>query len=656
MISYRIQSVLNFLVFTLVFIIILPFSSCIKEEEKIMKVRNDSITGITNTSAKAHATVIDLGSGIDQHGHCWSTSAELNIDINDGKSELGSANKTGQFTSEMKDLSPDTKYYVRAYVQKSSSVIYCDNILPFRTLTIGMPVVFTDSISDISESGATAHGNLTSLGAGVSSVLQHGHCWSNETTTPTVDDKKTSLGSKSTTGPFESEIVHLSPGELYYVRAYATNIAGTAYGDTTSFITSVAGTVPVVTTGIISNTTQTGATVTGSLDNMGSGFSSVSEHGHCWSSETSTPTINDDKTSLGTRSTTGSFESSLTGLTPDVLYYVRAYATNNSGIGYGNPVSFSTEPPAGVPELTTTPVSSITGTTAKSGGTIISEGGSPITAKGICWSPSSNPTTSDNCTNVGSGSAAFESTMTGLEQQHKYYVMAYAINASGTGYGNEIVFTTKFDCGTRLTDPRDEKTYLTVQIGDQCWMAENLNVGDYITGMKIPGNNSVIEKHCYNDNEANCDLYGALYRWNEMMDHTEIEMTTGICPKGWHIPSDFEWKILEKELGMSQETADSTGWRGTDEGGKLKAAGTTYWEDPNAGATNSSLFTALPAGHVDPDGNFTGLGYNTSYWTSTLIIDTQCWRRYLDNNESRIYRIDGNRTWGASVRCVKDQE
>jgi uncharacterized protein (TIGR02145 family) len=656
MISYRIQSALNFLVFTLVFIIIFPLSSCIKEEEKIMKVRNDSISDVLNTSAKAHATVIDLGSGIDQHGHCWSTSAELNIDINDGKSELGSLDNTGQFTSEMKDLSPDTKYYVRAYVQKSSSVIYGENKLSFRTLTISLPVVTTGTIKSVSETTATVSGNLDSIGAGVSSVSQHGHCWSNETTTPTVDDNKTSLGPKDTIGSFESVIVGLSPGELYYVRAYATNNAGTAYGDTISFITSAAGTVPVLTTGIISNVTENSATAAGSLNNMGSGFSSVSQHGHCWSSETSTPTINDDKTSLGTRSTTGSFESSLTGLTPDILYYVRAYATNSSGTGYGNPVSFSTEPPAGVPELTTTPVSSITGTTATSGGSITSDGGSSITAKGICWSTNHNPTIYDNNKNEGNGTGAFVSTMEGLDQKTIYYVRAYATNATDTGYGNEIAFTTKFDCGTRLTDPRDGKTYLTVQIGDQCWMAENLNVGEMLSGVKTPGNNDLIEKHCYNDNESNCDLYGGIYTWDEMMDHTEIEMTTGICPKGWHIASDFEWKILEKELGMSQETVDSTGWRGTDEGGRLKAAGTTYWEDPNTGATNSSLFTALPAGHSDPDGNFSGLGYNTSYWTSTLIIDTQCYRRYLQADESRIYRADGNRTWGASVRCVEDQE
>ena len=439
----------------------------------------------------------------------------------------------------------------------------------------------------------------------------------------------------------------LSPGVVYYARAYATNNAGTAYGDTISFKTLTAEGVPTVTTGIIYNITETSASANGNLDDIGSGFSSVSQHGHCWSSEATAPTINDNKTSLGSKNTTGSFESSLTGLTPNVLYYVRAYATNNAGTGYGNPVSFSTSATAGVPELITTPVSSITGTTATSGGSITSDGGSSIIAKGVCWSSSHNPTTGDDYTNEGSGSGTYVSVMTGMNQKTLYYVRAYATNANGTGYGDEIEFVTGFDCGTRLTDPRDGKSYLTVQIGSQCWMAENLNVGQRIDGVQDSQNNSIIEKYCYDNNEDNCNLYGGMYTWDEIMDHTTVEMTQGVCPKGW--------QTLEMHLGMSQETADSVGWRGAGEGGKLKAPGTTYWDPPNRGATNSSLFTALPAGHLDPDGNFSGIRYNTSYWTSTLIIDTQVWRRYLSADEHRISRLDGNREYGASVRCVEDQ-
>jgi uncharacterized protein (TIGR02145 family) len=244
--------------------------------------------------------------------------------------------------------------------------------------------------------------------------------------------------------------------------------------------------------------------------------------------------------------------------------------------------------------------------------------------------------------------------MTGLDSYTIYFVRAYAINAAGVQYGNELEFRTAFNCGTRLMDERDGKTYLTVQIGEQCWMAENLNVGTMTPGASDQADNGVIEKYCYGDDPGNCDLYGGIYQWNEMMQYTTIESTRGVCPDGWHLPSDFEWKLLEMALGMSQESADSTGWRGTNEGGKLKAAGTAYWDAPNAGATNESLFTALPAGGRNSSGNFEALGYYADFWTSTLIIDQQSWYRYLDADESRIYRVDGFQPYGTSVRCVKD--
>ena len=138
------------------------------------------------------------------------------------------------------------------------------------------------------------------------------------------------------------------------------------------------------------------------------------------------------------------------------------------------------------------------------------------------------------------------------------------------------------------------------------------------------------------------------------MQYTEIESSQGVCPAGWHIPSDYEWKILERNLGMSVEQSDATEWRGTDEGGKLKSGGTSLWNPPNTGATNSSLFSALPAGMVFHDGGSSGLDDFAVFWTSTPILDTQAWYRYLHTDESRIYRVDGFRPNTSSVRCVKD--
>jgi uncharacterized protein (TIGR02145 family) len=290
-----------------------------------------------------------------------------------------------------------------------------------------------------------------------------------------------------------------------------------------------------------------------------------------------------------------------------------------------------------VPEVRTAAVGPITGTTATSGGSITSDGGSSITAKGVCWSTNRFPSISDYKTNEGSGAGSYVSVMTGLEQKTLYYVRAYATNASGTGYGDEIAFVTDFDCGTTFTDPRDGKSYLTVQIGSQCWMAENLNVGQRINGSENQTNNSTIEKYCYDDNGNSCDQYGGLYQWDEMMQYTTIEMTQGVCPKGWHIPSDNEWQELEIHLGMDSGDAASAGMRGTDQGAQLREGG-------------SSGFKALMAGKRNTEATFESLGDYTTFWTSSGTTRT------LSTSWAQIYKgTTDPKNNGFSLRCVEDQ-
>ncbi len=137
------------------------------------------------------------------------------------------------------------------------------------------------------------------------------------------------------------------------------------------------------------------------------------------------------------------------------------------------------------------------------------------------------------------------------------------------------------------------------------------------------------------------------------MQYTTVS-TRGVCPAGWHVPSDNEWKILEMTLGMSQVDADTTRWRGTDEGGKLKAV-SDLWIGENVGATNSSHFTALPAGDRTSDGTYEALGYFTDFWTSTFDAGTESiWYRYMHTDNAQIYRVKGNRKYGTPIRCIKD--
>ncbi len=135
---------------------------------------------------------------------------------------------------------------------------------------------------------------------------------------------------------------------------------------------------------------------------------------------------------------------------------------------------------------------------------------------------------------------------------------------------------TPFTCGDTFTDTRAGNTYATVQIGEQCWMAENLNIGTLINGSSNQTDNEIIEKYCYDDSEANCDIYGGLFQWDEMMEYTTTEGLQGICMEGWHLPTDAEWCTLEQEVDTTISCSSWGQYRGVDGGGKLKETGTTH--------------------------------------------------------------------------------
>ncbi len=213
-------------------------------------------------------------------------------------------------------------------------------------------------------------------------------------------------------------------------------------------------------------------------------------------------------------------------------------------------------------------------------------------------------------------------------------------------------------CGDPITDSRDGKSYTTVQIGNQCWMAENLNIGTRIDGSNNQTDNGTIEKYCYDDDEANCDTYGGLYQWNEMMQYVTTEGTQGICPDGWHLPSDDEWKTLEMELGMSQSEANGSGWRGTNEGSKM-AGNAALWQDgtlENDPEFGTSGLTVLPAGYRYDDG-FYSQGEDSHLWSSSDTIFMYApfmWMRNLCSGNTDVFRYDDPGTVGYSVRCVKN--
>jgi uncharacterized protein (TIGR02145 family) len=203
----------------------------------------------------------------------------------------------------------------------------------------------------------------------------------------------------------------------------------------------------------------------------------------------------------------------------------------------------------------------------------------------------------------------------------------------------------------------DGNTYKTVKIGDQLWMAENLKTTKYKDGTPIPNETddsywSSLSTGAYcwynNDYSTYGSVYGALYNW--------FSVETGnLCPTGWHVPTDLEWMTLEMHLGMTQAQANGTLYRGTDEGPKIKETGTVHWSSPNTGATNSSGFTALPGGYrYNYFGNFDDIGHFGYWWSSTAYSTTGAWSRALTYNYSNVGRYGFNKTYGFSVRCVRD--
>ncbi len=212
--------------------------------------------------------------------------------------------------------------------------------------------------------------------------------------------------------------------------------------------------------------------------------------------------------------------------------------------------------------------------------------------------------------------------------------------ADGTG----ILFPGGWVCGNAIVDSRDGKHYTTVQIGTQCWMAENLNIGTMINGDGFPTDNNDIEKYCYDNNANICNTYGGLYTWDEMMEYGTSEGAQGICPTGWHLPADVEWSILESLQGG-----------GNIAGGKMKETGTTHWTSPNTGATNSSGFTALPGGYRDNFfvSNYFQLTFNSIFWTSTKI-GPNAWVWNMYHNSELLDKSNVDKLFGFSVRCVLD--
>lgn len=522
-----------------------------------------------------------------------------------------------------------------------------------------LPEVLSISATALGSSRMLAQGSVENEGP--TPVSTRGFCWSQQPL-PTVagNHSKNGLG----LGAFSDTIGPLEAGKQYYIRAYASNQAGTSYGEEFTITSNnpSTGSLPSITTAQVQY--EDGLFALSGGDVTSEGTFPITARGICWAMGT-TPSLNHSYSVNG--SGPGSFSSLAGSLLPDAVYRVRAFATSEAGTAYGQEFQFTSDD---FPEIRTMPPFAVGTRNAMTGYEIKSMGRHSLLKVGFCWSTQPNPDTSD----IRSADSVYQTALYNkplwkLTPSTTWYFRAYAESPFGIVYGNEMSLHTK-DKET-VTDI-DGNVYETVRIGSQVWMKENLKVSRYQNGDPLPNrvNNddwyfySSGAYSYYNHDTSFNAVYGKLYNLFAVID------PRGLCPVGWHVPSDEEWRTMESWLGMKEselflQTATNINrGSGQNVGGKLMAV-SDLWNryDPwnpfsRPVYTNESGFSGLPAGERGLFGNFGNMGSSASWWSKSTdeISQTSWWYTGLTMNYRGIVRGKNNRNGGLSVRCLKDTD
>lgn len=357
---------------------------------------------------------------------------------------------------------------------------------------------------------------------------------------------------------------------------------------------------------------------------------------------------------------------SLTENGTNYAWYRYVYSSSASVVRdyYNKNVGFSVRcvRDAALPTLSTANATSITYTTAIGGGNITSDGGAPVTARGVCWNTTANPTIANNKSSDGTGSGTFTSSIMGLNINTTYYVRAYATNSSGTAYGEQVTFNSlPYDALTAID--ADGNLYHTITIGTQVWMVENLRTTKYRNGDIIGTTSSVNTdltyasspkyQWTYNGTESNANMYGRLYTWHVVSDPRNL------APAGYHVATDAEWTIMQNYLIANGYNYDKT----TVENKIAKSlCTTTIWNTGSYVGTpgydlslnNSSGLSLVPGGYRGFDGYYYLLGVGTDIWTGTEYSTTHSLIRAVGYNVSSANTVNSNKNYGFSVRCIKN--
>ena len=610
---------------------------------------------MASLSAKAQEITIYLMPGWNWISYTNAVSMDIDEALGDFvpmegdmlKSKYSSTKySNGQWRGRLEQFTPGLGYHYYSNRGEPVSFVFANpNLQPQVTVTTSEPLLIT-AISAMSGGEVTVSDGTY--------ILVKGICWATHET-PTSNDSYLEEGSGE--GSFSATMTGLNWSTTYYVRAYAVTPNGTVYGNEKVFTTRDG--IPTVTTADITNILGDGATSGGNVTDDG-GLDVVSR-GVCWSTNHN-PTMSDSHTTNG--SGHGDFTSYIYGINTSTTYYVRAYATTVAGTGYGEELYFNTR--NGIPTVTTATVSGIGPSYVNCGGNVLDDGGLTLTARGVCWSTSPNPTISDHHTLDGSADiecegeeepscwwhyyytlGSFSSFLRELSPNTTYYVRAYASTRHGTGYGNEESFTTigfedhdYIDLGLPsglLWATCNVGANTTEEYGDYFAWGEiqskdryNWNTYLYYESAEEYGENRLIKYYDHYDR----------FDWNWVSDSLTIllpedDAATVNWGNDWRMPTKAEWEELKNHTTVTWTTQNGVY-------GKLFTA-----------SNGNSLF--LPAAGCRHGSGLNNAGSRGYYWSSSLYTNEQsAW--YYSIGSSNNYLSYNYRDYGQSVRAVRDNQ
>jgi uncharacterized protein (TIGR02145 family) len=512
-----------------------------------------------------------------------------------------------------------------------------------------VPEITTLSVQNIAYFTANC-GGLVEDDGGLE-ITHRGVCWSTNPNPTINDDTTLNLNEKHY---FVARLSGLEPSTTYYIRAYAINEKGTAYGKEITF-TTLDGSLPEAATHEISDIASILATAKGEV--VSDGDVNVRERGFCWSTSPN-PTIDDNKRASG--SGKGVYTALLTDLAPNTNYHVKAYAINDAGITYGNELQFTTNPPETLPEIETVSISGLNQWSANSGGIILHDGGGTISERGICWSKSPNPSVSNQKILATYITDTFSINMYSLEHGKTYYVRAFVKNLAGIAYGNEVSFTTLqigASCpGVPTITDVEGNEYTTLQAGEYCWLRENLRVTKFRDGsdiQRIHYNTSIPAYTGYDNYSPWIQLYGALYNWYA------VNSAIGICPEGWHVATRAEWDHLFLYMTRISDSYNIAEKITTVKSSRVEPTPHPRWDQGGIIGNDLGNFSALPGGVRRSHFGFTRIGRSAYWWTSNSytvnpVYPDRAFSAQIYNDKEFIYTPIEHQSSHLSVRCVKD--